>query len=108
MRVAGPSLASFRFQLGLVFIGAHNREHARRLLWISGIFGTTGQVGGVVIDLEEVGLPGELEVSEVMLAMRVILGIEVRKALHCENDSSFQVERQFCDALRHDNLAADE
>jgi hypothetical protein len=43
-----------------------------------------------------------------MLAMWVILGIEVREVPHCEKDACLLVGRQFRDAWRHDNLAADE
>ena len=56
VRVAGwPSLASFRFRLGSVLVGAHDGEHARRLLRVGGIFRTAVHVEGVVVDLEEVG-----------------------------------------------------
>jgi hypothetical protein len=37
-----------------VFVGAHDRHHARGLVGVSGIFGAAFHVGRVIIDLEKV------------------------------------------------------
>jgi hypothetical protein len=59
-----------------VFIGAHDGEHARRLLGISGIFGAALQVRRVIVDLEEVGDAGDIKITEVVLAVWVVVGRE--------------------------------
>jgi hypothetical protein len=61
-----------------VFIGAHDGEHAPRLLRISGIFRAALHVGGVVVDFEEVADTGEFEPAEVVLAVRIVLRETVR------------------------------
>src|SRR5258708_1351126 len=93
---------------GSVLVSAHDGEHARRLFGVCGVFRPALQFEGVVVDLEKVGLARELEVSEIMLAMRIIVRIECGEALYAEDDLGFYVQRQFCDALRHDNLTTNE
>src|SRR5580698_9151916 len=56
-----------------VLVGAHDREHARRLRWIGRVFRSAVHVRGVVVHFEEVPLPGEFEVAEIVLAVRIIV-----------------------------------
>lgn len=65
-------------------------------------------VESVVIDLEEVALALDIEVAEVVLAMRVIILRKIAKGLNRQEHAGFSIERQFTNTLRHHHVAADE
>jgi len=69
---------------------------------------TTGSPFALLTSLEEVGFPLDLEAAEVVLAMWVIFARELVERPNSYECASFRVERQFADALRHDDVAADE
>ena len=74
---------------GLVLVGAHDGEHARRLLGVGGIFRTAVHVEGVVVDFEEVGFALDLEAAEVVLAVRVVVRGEFVERLHGQEHAGF-------------------
>jgi len=62
-----------------VLVGAHDGKHARCNVRVGGFLGAGLHVGGIVIDLKEVGLSLDLEAAEVVLAMRVISFVKLLK-----------------------------
>ena len=57
-------------------------------------------VGVVVVDLPVEGIIGDLEVSEIMLAIRIIVSGEVFERLHREQRLGLDVDRKLGDAAR--------
>jgi hypothetical protein len=83
---------------------------SRRVVF-SGLAGSSeppSHVEGVVIEFEEVALTIDLEAAEVVFAVRVVVRGEFVEVLHGQEHASLGADRQFIDALRHDDVAADE
>src|SRR5262249_5878068 len=91
-----------------VLISKHDRENARGLLGVGRVFGPAHHVPVVVIDIPKELFASEFETAEVVLLIRVIVGVEFPKGLDLDQYASFYVQAQSCHSCRHDHLAADE
>ena len=91
-----------------VLIGAHDGKHARRLLGVRRVSGAELHGEVVVVYLSEIRLALDLEVAEVVLAVRVIVLREIAEGLNRQEHARFGIDRQGIDARRHDDLTADE
>jgi hypothetical protein len=67
--LTGHRLPPFPLVGKSIFVGAHDGEHARRLLRVGRVFRAAFHVRGVVVHFEKVLLPGNVEVAEVMFAV---------------------------------------
>jgi hypothetical protein len=68
----------------LVLVGKHDRENARRLFGVGGVFGPEHHFAVVVVDLPEELLACYFEAPEVVFSMRVIIRGEVRELLYLD------------------------
>src|SRR4051812_10749928 len=78
----------------LVLLGEHNCEYARRFRRISRVLRAEFHLRIVIIDLEIELATIEREVAEVMLAMRVVIGSEIRERRHTPDYQRLDVRGQ--------------
>jgi protein ImuA len=100
-----PTAAVTRWR---VFVSAHDGQHAHRLRGVCWIIGAALHVGRVVIDFEEVGLSLNLEAAEVVLAVRIVLGIEVDECAHPFKNGCIRFNRERTYSRRNQYATTDE
>jgi len=67
----------------------HDREHARCHVRVGGILRASRHVEAVVIELEGVSFASEFEAAEVVLLMRIVVGVESAEVLYREDGLRF-------------------
>ena len=89
-----PHSVPARGEQGLVLVGEHDGEHPSSLLWVSRIFRSELTTLVVVVDLPKERLARDLETAEIVLVVRIIVAVEVGKALHLQKRLRFYTDRQ--------------
>ena len=89
-----------------VLLSKHNRERARRFCRVGRVLRAELHVRVEIVDLEKELAAGELEIAEIVLAMRVVIVIELRECRHAPDHHRLDVRGQGIDASRHEHSAA--
>ena len=84
-----------------VFLGEHDRQHSGGLRGIARVFRSELTLEVVVVDLPKVLLPCQIEASEIMLSVWIILDVERREFLNPKQQSRLYIDRQLRDTGRH-------
>jgi len=93
---------------GSVLTRKHDREDARRLLGVGRVFRPELTAQVVIVDSPEERLAGDFEATEVVLAVRVIVIVEVREVPNLEQYFGSHSDRQVCDPRAQSDTPADE
>jgi hypothetical protein len=85
---------------GSILRGEHEREDARRLRRVSWIVGAELELGIVAIDFPKELIARQVEIAEVMLPARFVVGCELGKDHDVQDDRHLHFEWQGVDAGR--------
>ena len=86
----------------------HDRQHAPSYFWISGIWGMSFELPVVVVDFEQDLVAGDLDKTKIMLAIRIIVGVEIVVVSYLLKDVRLEVVAQGRDCLCINDVPAQE